>query len=207
MNILVYDTETNGKAKDFKASYKNTDNWPRPITMAFIMLHFEGNVFKKVISEDYHILRRSDLQPDQWSKEAESVHGISYEQSMEEGEPIDEVHDMFISRVMDADLLCCHNADFDSMVMAADLYRYPENRAEAAEYVASHSHLCTMKSYALHSGGSWPKLENLYFGLIGKHFEGAHNALSDTRATCNVLIKMVRMGIIDFEAVAEKVSK
>ena len=49
---LIFDTETTGLPKDFKASYKDTDNWPRCVQIAWQLHDDLGNV---VEHKDYLI--------------------------------------------------------------------------------------------------------------------------------------------------------
>ncbi|KAG1649533.1 DNA polymerase III subunit alpha [Nymphon striatum] len=81
---LIFDTETTGLPKSWKAPYTDTDNWPRCIQIAW-QLHDEmGNV---VEHQDYLV------QPEGFNipYDAEKIHGISTELAEQKGVPLAEV--------------------------------------------------------------------------------------------------------------------
>ena len=85
---LIFDTETTGLPKNFKAPITDTDNWPRCIQIAW-QLHDElGNLIEH---QDYLV------KPDGFSipYQSEKIHGISTELATEEGLPLAEVLEKF----------------------------------------------------------------------------------------------------------------
>ena len=77
-NLLIFDTETNGFPKDWKASLCDTDNWPRIVSIAWNKIAPNG----ELLSKNYAIIK-----PDGFSinREATSIHGISNENAEQNG--------------------------------------------------------------------------------------------------------------------------
>ena len=81
---LIFDTETTGLPKNFRAPITDTDNWPRCIQIAW-QLHDElGNCIEH---EDYLIKPEGFNIP----YDAEKIHGISTELAEQDGIPLIEV--------------------------------------------------------------------------------------------------------------------
>src|SRR4051812_23905937 len=107
MKFLFFDCETTGLPKDYKASYTDIDNWPRVISLAWLVADDSGNVLQQ-----HHFL----IKPDGWLMPTEKFwtdNGFSQEKSEQEGIAIAEVLELFISAKMESDQLVAHNLNFD----------------------------------------------------------------------------------------------
>src|SRR5690554_8011880 len=123
---LIFDTETTGLPKNFRAPVSDTDNWPRCIQIAW-QLHDEDG--KLIEHQDYII------QPEGFNIpfDAEKVHGISTELAEKEGLPLTEVVKLFTDSLKKAKFVVGHNIDFDLKIMGAEMYRLGiENPLERA---------------------------------------------------------------------------
>jgi DNA polymerase III epsilon subunit-like protein len=82
MYTTVFDSETTGLPKNWKASMKDLDNWPRVIQLAWVVYDDDGDVVKK----------QCDLiKPDGWKMPTDDFwveNGFTQEQSEKEGIPI-----------------------------------------------------------------------------------------------------------------------
>lgn len=195
MISLVFDTETTSKC-DFKAPHTSPYQ-PDIIQIAWI-LGDEHNI----IEEFQTLVNPTDANP-QWQMDpgAEAVHGISRQEVLENGRPTKEVMVQFSAALHQADVLVCHNTQFDFKLVATALHRV--NGGKTLERLQNSNRYCTMlKSTRLCNlpgpyGPKWPKLLELYpFLFNGEQFDGAHEALSDVRATRRCYYEMVRRGII-----------
>ena len=113
---LIFDTETTGLPKNFKAPITDTDNWPRCIQIAW-QLHDElGNLIEH---QDYLV------KPDGFSipYQSEKIHGISTELATEEGFPLAEVLEKFKEVLGKTKFVVGQNVKFDNNVMCCELYR------------------------------------------------------------------------------------
>ena len=91
---LVFDTETTGLPRNYKAPISDSENWPRAVQIAW-QLHDEWG--KIIEHKDYLIT------PDNYTipYDSERIHGISTELAQERGK----------------------NIDFDINIMGAEFYR------------------------------------------------------------------------------------
>lgn len=192
---LIFDTETNGLPKNYKASMFEVDNWPRVIQLGWILLSSD----MKTVSENKYFIK-----PDGWTVPTEPFwvdKGYSTERCDKEGKPMSVVLKMLIDDINKSKYMVAHNISFDHNVLGAEMIRY------GARATTKTAKICTMDigtDYCKIPGNygkfKWPKLEELYRHLFDKDFIGAHDALSDCRATAECFIEFCRLRQIIFEA-------
>lgn len=192
MNLLFFDCETIGLPKDYSASYEDVDNWPRIMSLAWSLSDHEG------IS---HVERYHMIKPDGWEVPQDKFwtdNGYSTERSMAEGVDIDEVLQLFMTDIAQADILVAHNLNFDHRIVWAEIIR------SGREPKSGMHKICTMMSstkYANIPGKNgrpkWPKLFELHRVLFNADFEGAHDALADVIACRNCFYELLKRGVIE----------
>ena len=138
---------------------------------------------------------------------AEQIHGISAAKSDEEGLPELEVAERFGLLLKQADLVVCHNFDFDWKFVYQMMERNLDNlsdEARSAFYLDLPS-FCTMKDKKIvnfcnlkNKAGKpkWPKLIELQEILFEEGFDGAHDAFADISATVKCFFEMVNREIV-----------
>jgi DNA polymerase III epsilon subunit-like protein len=187
---LFFDTETTGLPKDYNAPSTDSDNWPRVVQLAFIVMDAEGNVVKK---RDYIIKPNGfEIPP-----ETSAIHGITTEIAMEKGLDLEDVLYLFLLAVKKSEFIIGHNVSFDVKVVRAELHRlgFPDIFEDKIK-------VCTMQSSTKFCelpglyGFKWPKLQELHKKLFDCEFEEAHNALADIEATAKCYYELVKRGII-----------
>lgn len=135
------------------------------------------------------------IRPESWLIEegATKVHGITQDYATKHGLPQDVALMLFIEFTRRAEMLVCHNVEFDSRVMAGELSRAKWPRLNK-------SYFCTMEAMtpvcclpasdkqrrAGFGGHKKPKLIEAYRHAFGEGFEGAHDAMADCRATARL---------------------
>lgn len=206
MNALVFDTETNGKAKNFKAPMSDVHNWPRITQLGWQLVNiFTGEVVKE---------HQSLILPDGWTiPTVEELtargekdpyfferNGMSTERCMEEGEPIARQLSLLIDAMNDPDtfLLVAHNIQFDENVTGAEMIRLRMNAERKLKRI------CTMQTSTAYcrlqpfrfGKYKWPTLQELHNKLFGCDFEGAHDAMDDVKATAKCLVELVKLKVI-----------
>lgn len=179
---LIFDTETTGLPKNWGAPLSDGENWPRLVQISWIISDgFNQEEFNYIIEPDGFEI----------PSQASEIHGITTERALAEGNDLQFVLELFRALLRSADVVVAHNLDFDKAIVGAEYYRINPALGKAFEEAMSKKTIFdTMKqSTALvglpksHAGGSkWPKLIELYRHLFNKDFEGAHDALFDTRA-------------------------
>ena len=95
---LIFDTETTGLPRNFKAPITDTDNWPRCIQIAWQLHDALGNLIEH---------RDFLLQPEGFNIpfDAERIHGISTELAQDQGIPLEKGLALFNEVLSDAELL------------------------------------------------------------------------------------------------------
>ncbi|WP_299726745.1 3'-5' exonuclease [uncultured Endozoicomonas sp.] len=197
MLIQLFDTETTGLPKDWRAPMTDLDNWPRIIQLAYLVFDLDGNEvgsFNELIK------------PDGWTMPTEKFwidNGFSQEKSEAEGIPIADALGSFITDYNKADALVAHNISYDYNVTGAELLRAgiragKKNRQFCTKEIGTD--FCQLPgNYGKYK---WPTLSELHNKLFGCDFDNAHDALADVRATANCFFELVRLGEIKIEEVA-----
>jgi DNA polymerase III epsilon subunit-like protein len=192
--IVIFDTETNGLPKDYKASMRQVDNWPRVIQLAWAAFSFEGVLIDS---------RCSLIQPDGWVIPAEPFwinNGYATETNREQGLPIKDELLRLGNYLMQARYLVAHNIAFDSNIVGAEWIRAGLNPIKGFEKVCTmitSTDFCQLPNVQQrYPGYKWPKLEELHQKLFGEGFENAHDALADVQACGRCFFEMAQREII-----------
>lgn len=176
--ILFVDTETTGLPKDFNASYKDAENWPRLVQISWILTDAKGTILG---ATDYIIRPEHFTIP----QEATNIHGITNREAREEGYKLRKVLLHFLEMLDQCDFIVGHNVDFDIKVIASELHR----KELTTSSLLSKPRVCTMKAgtdfcaIPKGSGYKYPSLSELYYHVFSETFDNAHNAQSDVWAT------------------------
>lgn len=187
---FFFDTETTGTPLDYEASASNISNWPRIVQIAFISYDIEGN---KLESGEYLIKPNNFLIP----ANSTSIHGITHQKALDEGQPLDIALNKIHQHIKDCKCLVAHNINFDSKVLGAEFIRN-----EMTNIIDEKEKICTMLetidfcSIKSEYGNKWPKLSELHFKLFENHFDNAHDAMSDIKATAKCFWELKKRGII-----------
>ncbi|MDG1841679.1 MAG: DNA polymerase III subunit alpha [Crocinitomicaceae bacterium] len=188
---LIFDTETTGLPKDFKAPITDTDNWPRVIQLAW-QLH--DNTGKLIEHKDFLI------KPDGFNIPiaSEDIHGISTELASQQGESISDVIASFSEILSRAQFIVGQNVIFDINVLGSEYIRLKKDSPLVSFPVLD---TCTEKTAQLCKlpggrGGKFkkPTLSELHNHLFGKKFNEAHNATADVEATTRCFLELIRLG-------------
>lgn len=197
--VLVFDTETTGKPKNWKAPASDLDNWPRVVQLAFELYDLNGVLANQ---GEYLIAPSGFVIPE----EASAVNRITTELALRDGESIDSALDDFLTVLDEAHFLVAHNTDFDWPVLNAEL-----ERAGKRNPLNSKKLVCTMKNsteFCAISGSyglKWPSLHELHTKLFGTGFNDAHHAAVDVAATAKCFWELHRLGVITLEAANDAV--
>jgi DNA polymerase-3 subunit alpha len=188
---IIFDTETTGLPKRWKAPLTDSENWPRCIQIAWQVHADSGELLSH---EDYLI------QPDGYTVpyDAEQIHGISTALAEQQGRPLAEVLALVSTALAHADYVGGHNVTFDLNIMGAEFLRLGDhNPLEQAQVIDT----CTEETAQLCQlpggrGGKFnlPTLPELYIHLFGTGFGEAHNATADVEATTRCFLELLRKG-------------
>ena len=196
MKILFFDTETTGLPEDYGAPTTDTRNWPHMVQLSWIVTDEHGSELK---SEDYIIW------PCRWKIPAAAtrIHGITQEHVKAVGVRVKEVLQKFMADFDAADLVVCHNTDFDKAIVGCELERlHIHDRVSCKpEYdtMTETTDFCKIGWSDYYESFKWPKLQELYYVLFHENFKSAHNAANDTRATMECFWELVQLGEVDID--------
>ena len=103
---LIFDTETTGLPKNWKAPISDTENWPRCVQLAWQVHDEWGNLIE---SKSYIV------KPDDYDIpfESEKIHGISTLLAEKEGINIDDILNEFNDSISKSKFIIGHNVNFD----------------------------------------------------------------------------------------------
>ncbi|MFK7900295.1 MAG: PHP domain-containing protein, partial [Cyclobacteriaceae bacterium] len=184
---LIYDTETTGLPKNYKAPVSDSDNWPRLVQIAWQLHGSKGELL-----EADNLIARPDGFDIPYS--SEKVHGISTKRAQEEGVPLDEILQKFAAVIEKSELIIGHNIEFDLMIMGAEYHR----KSISSKLFDTTSY-CTKEAttnFVRIPGGrggqfKWPTLTELHTKLFGKPFDDAHDAAYDVEATTRCFFGLI----------------
>ena len=190
---LIFDTETTGLPKRWKAPLTDSENWPRCIQIAWQIHDIKGALIRH---EDYLIL------PDGFTIpfDSEKIHGISTALAENQGTPLAEVLNKFHTALNEVEFVVGHNVSFDRNIMGAEYLRSGledvfEHKAVIDTCTEETARLCQISGGR---GGKFklPTLSELYYFLFQERFEDAHNATADVEATTRALFELLRKEFI-----------
>jgi len=187
---LIFDTETTGLPKNWKAPITDTDNWPRCVQIAW-QLHDEMG---ELIEDQNYLIKPENFEI---PYESQKIHGISTELAFEDGKPLDEVLEKFNSSLKNSSFVIGHNINFDINVIGCEFYRTGiENILPSIKLLDT----CTEDTALLCElpggrGGKYklPTLIELHEFLFDASFKEAHNATADVEATARCFLELIRI--------------
>lgn len=190
--ILLFDSETTGVPKDYRAPATDSRNWPRLVQFAWMESSDDtpGDVHSCIVRPDGFTI----------PAEASAVHGITHQRALAEGIRLDDaLGDDWWDAVRRAEFLVGHNVPFDLSIIGAELHRL--GRRDQFRFWMSMPWRCTMQAgtdlcrIPGKYGYKWPRLPELYRVLFGREPENQHDAGGDVLATAECYYEMVRRGL------------
>ena len=187
---LIFDTETTGLPKNWKAPISDTDNWPRCVQIAW-QLHDElGNL----VEANSFIIKPNGYDI---PYESEKIHGISTRLAESEGEKLEIVLKEFNNSISKSKFIIGHNVNFDLNVIGCEFYRLNTlSNIELTDVLDT----CTETTATLCKlpggrGGKFklPTLTELHQFLFLAPFQDAHNATADVEATARCFLELIRI--------------
>ncbi len=191
LKYLIFDTETTGLPKNWKAEVTDTDNWPRVIQFAWSIHDDSG---KELEHQDLLIKPEGFFIPEETTK----IHGITQEKADNEGMPLKDALNIFKKAIANVDVLVAHNISFDEMVVGCEFYR-----ANMPDPIPKKEKICTKEASVDFCkipgrGGRYrlASLNDLYRILFSKTFDNQHNASSDVKACAMCFFELKRIGVV-----------
>ena len=185
--FLIFDTETTGLPKNWRAPITDSDNWPRVVQLAWQLHDTNG----RLLNRGNYIIK-----PDGFDipYAAQKVHGISTERAMRDGHDLAEVLQIFSKDLERAGYNVGHNIGFDIQVTGAEFYRCglesPLLDLKVIDTKDEGTDFCAIPGG---KGGryKWPTLTELHEKLFGQGFGDAHDAAYDVDATARCFFGLI----------------
>jgi DNA polymerase-3 subunit alpha len=181
--VMVIDTETSGlpSKRNVNPSDYHAYDTCRMVQVAWGIYTHDGNL----VSEECYMVKPDDfIIPN----EVIRIHGITNEEAMECGLPINEVLNKLHTSLATVQTIVAHNIKFDEGVVLAELYR--AHAVDNANMWLSKARDCTMLMGS-EPGKKWCKLVDLYRRLFECEPEGnLHRADVDVRACARVYFEL-----------------
>lgn len=195
--FLIYDTETSGFPNSRLSATDPAQC--RMIQLAALQLDEE---FKEV-KQLYTLIKLPEGKL--IDEGAFKAHGISEKRCNEEGRHLKDVLEELNGLLLESQYHICHNKQFDDKVLGLEFNSYHKNfwQSNSICTMETMTPICKLPHLRRNSFGSafkWPKLQEAYRHCFGKDFEGAHDALSDVRATAEIFRWLCTKKYIKLEA-------
>jgi DNA polymerase-3 subunit alpha len=195
--FLIFDTETTGLPLDYKASYKNVDNWPRMVQISWQIHDVRGKLIEVknfiVKPENYEI-----------PYSVVKVHGITTERALKQGVALDFILGEFNKALEQSIYIVGHNIEFDINILGAEFVRKEIDtqlhRRKTLDTKEDSTEYCALPG-GRGGGFKWPKLEELHQKLFGEKIIDSHNAAADVEATTRCFLEMIRLEVIPKEKI------
>lgn len=196
MKYLFFDTETTGLPINMNVPYTDTNNWPRLVQLAWMVLDDEGKLFHEkefiIFPENFNI-----------PIAASNIHGITTQKAIEDGLGLKSVLEVLEFESSGVDFIVCHNADFDLSILGCEIYRIKgRNPLDFKPTYCTQKQTTELLQIPKNKGRGygrykWPSLDELHHWCFNKGFDNAHNALADVTATkdCFFFLKKNYPGI------------
>lgn len=190
--FLIFDTETTGLPKNYKAPVSDSDNWPRMVQLAWQLHDVNGKLIK---AQNFIVKPNGFDIPIGVS----NIHGVTTERALRDGHDLELVLTEFLADLQQTTYVVGHNVEFDINIVGAEFFR-----TSIENNLANLKVLDTMLSsidYCALPGGrgggfKFPSLTDLHTKLFGKGFGDAHDAAYDVDATGRCFFGLIANRII-----------
>jgi DNA polymerase-3 subunit alpha len=174
---LIFDVETTGLPSKRNPIPYDFDKFEqaRMIEIAYIIVNNDNG---KILKE-YTALIKHDTYI---TVDNSDIHGITTENLLMEGVPINNVLNDFSKDLETVDTIVAHNLNFDINILLSELYRKYNHHKYCIGMIYTKNSYCTMLNGQKYLNESkWPKLTYLYSKIVGKDWTQTHRALDDTK--------------------------
>ena len=186
---LIFDTETTGLPKNYKAPLTDFDNWPRLVQLAWQLHSPTGELLAA---------KNMMIKPDGFTipHNAKKVHGISTERAMKDGFAITEALNTFSEYIARAEWGVAHNVEFDNSIVGAEYLRAGlENPAlQSLDTKLLSTNFCAIPGRF--GKFKWPTLTELHQKLFGQPFADVHDAAHDVDAAARCFFGLIKKSIL-----------
>lgn len=196
--FLIFDTETTGLPKNYKAPVSDSDNWPRMVQLAWQLHDVDG----KLITAKNFIVKPNGFDI---PIGVSNMHGITTERALKDGHDLDLVLKEFLSDFQQSNYIVGHNVEFDVNIVGAEFFRLSieNNLANLKVLDTMHASIDYCALAGGRGGGfKYPSLTDLHTKLFGKGFGDAHDAAYDVDATGRCFFGLIANRVIHVKEIS-----
>ena len=202
MNVMIFDTETNGLIPK-NVTYHNSNAFPYILQLSYIIYDFKSNTMVTIEDDIIKIPTHVEI-----SQEVTNINNIDKNLCESKGEKIKGVLEKFIYNLGRTNILVAHNYTFDKTMILAELKRnnlitsqIQKKLLDGYCTMKNSTNLCKIPSgYHTYNNSSfkYPKLIELYNHLFIKNVNNPinldtsklHNSLCDVIVTMRCYFKI-----------------
>lgn len=193
MRVLHVDFETTGLY--LKGEPSEHPNQPHPCSVSAILDDEHG----KMMGSFYSLIH---VPPGTvWEPKAFEANGLTADLCNRYGAPLLDVMNQMHRYAKNADAFCAFSAYFDLKFVKIGCARIGAPGPLIRETFEGLERMCTMETSARYlkgEGQRFIKLVEAHRQIIGRDFEGAHNALHDNMAQRAIYHRLLEKGVSDF---------
>ncbi len=196
--FLIFDTETTGLPKNYKAPVSDSDNWPRMVQLAWQLHDVDG----RLITAKNFIVKPNGFDI---PIGVSNIHGITTERALRDGHDLNVVLKEFLLDVKQTTYAVGHNVEFDVNIVGAEFFRLSieNNLANLKVLDTMHSSIDYCALPGGRGGGfKFPSLTDLHTKLFGKGFGDAHDAAYDVDATGRCFFGLIANRVIQVKEIS-----
>ena len=206
LNILFFDTETNGLPLDRRALTSDVSKWPHILQISWTLKAYTEKSSKTIETCTAYLKLPTDVS---WNDESAKFHKISKNAIALEGQDPAVIFEQFKAAVQKSNVIVAHNLAFDKPVVRASFYRL--NSTEAFTWWPGHEFctmdstkaLCKLPTKFARPGDpwKWPTLPELYKFLYGTDISGVilHTAEGDVSVLIQCFDELVIRRVIPLD--------
>lgn len=205
--LLIFDTETDGLPKNWNGKITDVDNWPRMLSIAWMLCDDNG-----FVREDEKLYIKNPGYKINPNSQAIKVNGITQEM-LDGGISMLEALDLFFKAEEKADKIVAHNFKFDQNIILSEFARgcFSEQLPSPMAGMEKESVFNQLSGITIERmnskkvdtmldqkaiTGKWPKLNELHRHLFGTDFDGAHDAMNDVKACARCYFELKKKNLI-----------
>jgi DNA polymerase III epsilon subunit-like protein len=193
MRVLHVDFETTGLY--LKGEPSENPNQPHPCSVSAILDDEHG----KMLASFYSLI---NVPPGTvWEPKAFEANGLTEQQCNRYGAPLLDVMNQMHRMAKNANAFCAFSAYFDLKFVKIGCARIGTPGALIRETFEGLTRMCTMETSARYLNGEGQRFIKLVLAhkqIMGREFEGAHNALYDNMAQRAIYQRLIEKGVTDF---------
>lgn len=134
MKLLIFDTETTGLInRKYKPTCNNLHLQPHIVQLSYLIIDDNTLQVIKVVDSIIKMPENVNIPPD-----SAKIHGITNAKSKEEGICIKEVITNLLIDIEKVDMVVCHNAEFDILMLKIEIIRMLKNVLNVFEKVGAY---------------------------------------------------------------------